>query len=112
MAAPDEGYSDSYRWLAERSSVNRLTSLTPYEEHAMRHEETGEVTGTRDKDYDLIWFVETCLKNALRLQTYIRDAEHASDPELAELFRKAQKESGKGAEQGKALQAARLGRSA
>jgi hypothetical protein len=77
----------------------------------MRHEETGEVTGTRDKDYDLIWFVETCLRNALRLQTYIDDAEHARDPELAELFRKAQKESGKGAEQGKALLADRLGRS-
>jgi hypothetical protein len=28
----------------------------------MRHEVTGEITGTRDKDYDLVWFVETCLK--------------------------------------------------
>jgi len=76
----------------------------------MRHEETGEITGTRDKDYDLIWFVETCLKNTLRLQTYIEDAERGRDLQLVELFRKAQKESAKGAEQGKALLADRLGR--
>jgi len=94
------------------SSFSRLGKYVSEREREEIDEETGEVTGTRDKDYDLIWFVETCLKNALRLQTYIHDAEHARDPELAELFRKAQKESGKGAEQGKALLAARLGRSA
>jgi hypothetical protein len=36
--------------------------------------ETGDVTGTKDKDYNLIWFVEQSLSNALRLQTYIEDA--------------------------------------
>lgn len=72
--------------------------------------ESGEVTGTRDKDYDIIWFTETCLSNVLRLHTYIQDAERAGDDELAELFRKAQAESRKGAEQGKQLLAARLGR--
>ena len=37
--------------------------------------ETGQVTGTRDKDYNIIWFTEACLSNALRLETYIADAE-------------------------------------
>jgi hypothetical protein len=29
-------------------------------------EEAGQVTGTKDKDYNIIWFVEQCLSNALR----------------------------------------------
>jgi hypothetical protein len=66
------------------------------------------VTGTRDKDYDIIWFTEQCLSNALRLETYIHDAERENDRELVELFRKAQAESRKGAEQGKQLLRARL----
>lgn len=70
--------------------------------------ETGDVTGTKDKDYNVIWFTEACLSNALRLETYIKDAEREGDRELAEFFRKAQHESVKGAEQGKVLLAARL----
>jgi hypothetical protein len=70
--------------------------------------ETGHVTGTKDKDYNIIWFTEACLSNALRLETYIQDAERENDNELAEFFRKAQTESRKGAEQGKELLAARL----
>ena len=70
--------------------------------------ESGEVTGTLDKDYNILWFTETCLSNALRLEGYIRDAERAGDTELAEFFRRAQSESRKGAEQGKQLLAARL----
>jgi len=70
--------------------------------------ETGDITGTMDKDYDVIWFTEACLSNALRLENYIQDAERAGDQEAAELFRKAQHESIKGAEQGKRLLAARL----
>ena len=70
--------------------------------------ETGEVTGTKDKDYNLIWFTEQCLSNALRLETYIQDAERDGDSELAEFFRKAQGESRKGAEQGKQLLSRRL----
>jgi hypothetical protein len=73
--------------------------------------ETGEITGTKDKDYNIIWFTEVCLSNVLRLNTYIEDAEREGDSELAEFFRKAQAESRKGADQGKALLAARLGRS-
>jgi hypothetical protein len=70
--------------------------------------ETGDVTGTADKDYNVIWFTEACLSNALRLETYIQDAERDGDSELAEFFRKAQAESRKGAEQGKALLRSRL----
>jgi len=75
----------------------------------MTGSETGQVTGTKDKDYDIIWFTETCLSNALRLETYIQDAEREGDTELATLFRKAQAESRKGAEQGKQLLRKRLG---
>jgi hypothetical protein len=71
--------------------------------------ETGSITGTKDKDYNIIWFTETCLNNVLRLETYIKDAEREKDNELAEFFRKAQADSRKGAEQGKQLMVARIG---
>jgi hypothetical protein len=71
-------------------------------------EETGHTTGTADKDYNLIWFTEQCLSNALRLEVYIQDAERENDSELVEFFRKAQHESQKGAEQGKQLLKSRL----
>ena len=71
-------------------------------------QETGDVTGTKDKDYDLIWFTEASLSNALRLETYIQDAERDGDSELAEFFRRAQGASRKGGEQGKELLRARL----
>jgi hypothetical protein len=74
----------------------------------MTSNETGDVTGTKDKDYNLIWFTEVCLSNALRMETYVQDAERAGDAELADLFRRAQGESRKGAEQGKKLLASRL----
>jgi hypothetical protein len=70
--------------------------------------EAGQVTGTKDKDYNIIWFTEACLSNALRLETYVRDAERDGDTELAEFFRRAQAESRKGAEQGKQLLIKRL----
>jgi hypothetical protein len=70
--------------------------------------ETGHVTGTRDKDYNLIWYVEACLSNALRLESYIQDAERDKDTEVADLFRKAQADSRKGAELGKQLLRSRL----
>jgi hypothetical protein len=71
--------------------------------------ETGQVTGTKDKDYNVIWFTEACLSNALRLETYIKDAERDGDGELADFFRRAQAESRKGAEQGKEMLRKRLG---
>ena len=74
----------------------------------VRDSETGQITGTPDKDYNIIWFTEQCLSNALRLEVYRHDAEREGDKELAEFFSKAQAESKKGAEQGKKLLAARL----
>jgi hypothetical protein len=72
--------------------------------------ETGHVTGTKDKDYNLIWFTEACLDNVLRMETYTQDAQREGDDELVELFRRAQQESRKGAEKGKQLLAQRLAR--
>jgi hypothetical protein len=70
--------------------------------------ESGAMTGTKDKDYNLIWYVEACLSNVLRLETYIGDATREGDSELAELFRKAQADSRKGAEMGKQMLRSRL----
>jgi hypothetical protein len=70
--------------------------------------ETGHVTGTKDKDYNIIWFTEASLNNALRLETYIQDAERDGDSELADFFRRAQGASRKGAEQAKELLRHRL----
>jgi rubrerythrin len=66
-------------------------------------QEAGEITGTKDKDYNIIWFTEQCLSNVLRLETYAEDAQREGDEELAEFFRRAQGESRKGAEQGKQM---------
>ena len=74
----------------------------------MAVQEAGEITGTKDKDYNVIWFVEQCLSNVLRLETYIQDAERAHDNDLADFFRRAQEASRKGAEQGKELLRSRL----
>ena len=71
-------------------------------------DEAGQVTGTKDKDYNLIWFTEQSLSNALRLETYVQDAERDGDSELAEFFRRAQGASTKGGEAGKAMLAKRL----
>lgn len=70
--------------------------------------ETGQVTGTKDKHYNILWFTQACLDNALRLESYIQDAERDGDDELATFFRKAQAESRKGAEEGKRMLRERL----
>jgi hypothetical protein len=70
--------------------------------------ETGDITGTKDKDYNIIWFTEQCLSNVLRLETYRQDAERDGDSELADFFRRAQETSRRGAEQGKQLLASRM----
>ena len=74
----------------------------------METSETGGITGTKDKDYNIIWFTEQCLSNTLRLETYIEDAERENDSDLADFFRRAQETSRKGAEQGKELLRSRL----
>jgi hypothetical protein len=75
----------------------------------MANPEYGTITGTKDKDYNIMWFTQACLDNVLRLETYIKDAESAGDTELAEFFRRAQADSRKGADQGKQLLRSRLG---
>ena len=75
----------------------------------MAGDEAGQVTGTKDKDYNLVWFTEQSLSNALRLETYRQDAERDGDSEVAELFRRAQEHSRRGGEEGKRLLQARLG---
>ena len=74
----------------------------------MGSEETGQTTGTKDKDYNLIWFTEQSLSNALRLETYVQDAEREGDNDLADFFRRAQEASRKGGERGKELLRSRL----
>jgi len=71
--------------------------------------ETGDITGTKDKDYIIIWiwFTEACLSNALHLETHILDAERAGDTELADLFRRARQKVAS-VEQSKQLLRARL----
>ncbi len=75
----------------------------------MAGDEAGNVTGTKDKNYNLLWFTEQSLSNALRLETYIQDAERDGDDEVAELFRRAQEHSRRGGEEGKRLLQSRLG---
>jgi len=70
--------------------------------------ETGKISGTLDKDYNLLWYTQACLENALRLETYRHDAERAEDTDLALLFEKAQADSRKGAEIGMQMLADRL----
>ena len=70
--------------------------------------ETGQYTGTKDRTYNILWFTEACLNNALRLETYIEDATRDGDSELADFFKRAQAESRKGAEQGKQMLKSRL----
>ena len=71
--------------------------------------EGGQITGTKDKNYNIIWFTEQSLSNALRLETYIQDAERDGDNEVADLFRRAQEHSRRGGEEGKRLLRERFG---
>jgi hypothetical protein len=70
---------------------------------------TGDVTVTQDTSHDIIWFVERCQSSVLHMNTFIADAERNDDTELADFFRRAQRASLKGAEQGKAFMRSRLG---
>ena len=73
-------------------------------------DEAGNVTGTKDKNYNLLWFTEQSLSNALRLESYVQDAERDGDDEAVELFKRAQEHSRRGGEEGKRLLASRLGK--
>lgn len=72
------------------------------------HAETGHVTGTADKDYNLVWFLESCLQNSLRLEQYIADAKQGGDEALVDLFTRAQEHSRRGADEAKQLLSGRL----
>jgi rubrerythrin len=66
-------------------------------------EETGDKTGTKDKNYNLIWYVEQCLSNVLKMEEYAGDAERDGDNDMSDFFRRAQQASQRGADQGKKL---------
>jgi hypothetical protein len=105
LAAPIGGSGEGATELSRREA---LRTHPLYGGAMVTNAETGQITGTKDKDYNIIWFTEACLSNALRLETYIQDAEREGDSELADFFRRAQAESRKGAEQGKAMLRGRL----
>jgi hypothetical protein len=65
-------------------------------------------SGTKDKNYDLITITQLCLEHVWRLEQYAQDADRDGDMELAELFRKMQEHSRRGAEQCKRLLQQRL----
>ncbi len=46
----------------------------------MTTSETGQVTGTADKDYNIIWYTEHCLDNTLRLGTFMELGERDLPP--------------------------------
>lgn len=46
----------------------------------MTTSETGQVTGTADQDYNIIWYAERRLDNTLGPETFIRDAERSGSP--------------------------------
>jgi hypothetical protein len=60
--------------------------------------DSGSITGTADKDDNIIWFTEASLQNVLRLATFIDDAEREGGDELAQFLRRAQAASRRGAE--------------
>jgi hypothetical protein len=41
------------------------------------------------RDSSIIWFAEECLNNSVPLEGYVRAAERAHDPQLADFFRRA-----------------------
>lgn len=65
-------------------------------------------SGTKDKNYDLITVTQLCLEHVWRLEQYAQDAEREGDRELAELFRRMQEHSRRGAEESKRLLLQRL----
>jgi hypothetical protein len=65
-------------------------------------------SGTKDRTYDLIAVTHLCLEHVWRLEQYARDAQTDGDEDLAELFRRMQDHSRRGAEECKAMLGRRL----
>jgi hypothetical protein len=62
--------------------------------------------GAKDKNYNLVTFLQESLQNVWTLDQYAQDAQ--GDQELTDLFQKAQQENQNGADQAKKLLAQRL----
>jgi hypothetical protein len=65
-------------------------------------------SGTKDRTYDLIAVTHLCLEHVWRLEQYANDAEREGDTELAELFRRMQEHSRRGADECKQMLTGRL----
>ena len=65
-------------------------------------------SGTKDRTYDLIAVTHLCLEHVWRLEQYADDAQGEGDNELAELFRRMQEHSRRGAEECKQMLKQRL----
>lgn len=68
-----------------------------------------ELTGTKDKNYDLISILYHALEGAETYSRYIQDAENEGDQELAAFFREAHERSVEIAEKAKGLLRTRIG---
>ncbi len=79
--------------------------MTP---QTLETQEDGTTDGTKDKAYNLVWYVEESLKHTQRLAEFAADAERDGDNELAEFFRQAQAASHSAAERAKKLLGHRL----
>lgn len=60
-------------------------------------------TAAKNSTYDLLWALETSLRNVWQMENYALDAERQGDGELHEWFRKIQHNNQKAADQGKQL---------
>jgi hypothetical protein len=48
---------------------------------------------TADAESSVAWFATECRRNGVRIERHIESAERAGDPEMAEFFRRAQREA-------------------
>jgi hypothetical protein len=62
----------------------------------------------KDKNYNLITFLQESLQNVYQLDTYISDADGEGDDELKELLQQAKEHNQKGADEAKKLLSDRL----
>lgn len=68
-----------------------------------------QVTGTKDKNYDLISILYHALEGAETYSKYLEDAEREGDAELLAFFKEAQERSVELAERAKDLLRTRIG---
>jgi hypothetical protein len=56
---------------------------------------------TADAESSVAWFATECRRNGVRIERHIESAERAGDPEMAEFFRRAQREADQLTHQGR-----------